>query len=125
MPSFFARIAPADATVVPWIDPATSTEPSRINPRAHRPLTLWHVAVGSTVHIEATVPTLGLAPVDALLGGRLFTGHVLEAPVPHGITPTAGQSSKHTIVPLEPGHYAVALRRPGSGAVIVHFEAVE
>lgn len=124
MPDFFARLHPSDCTLETWQDPATSTQPSRINPRASVPIKVWHVAVGASIRIQATVPGLGLTPLDTALGGRLFYAACEEAPVPHAVTGTAGKSSEQTIVPQVAGHYVVSIRRPSGGGVLLHFEAL-
>lgn len=129
MADFEVRLA-SGATLVPWIDPEHNEPttgkvfPSRVRPHPGNPQLYWQVKVGATVEFRCSVAGVE-APLDAALGGRLFTGYVVESPgAPTYTTPAPAQSSVQQFTPSLPGHYAIRIRRPSGGAVIVHFDAV-
>lgn len=134
MPNFTARIIEGNAGIVPWDDPAAATgycvggnAPSRINPRPEQRHSYWKkIAPGSptTMVFGATVPGLGDRPLDAALGGNLFTWSWVEhAGLAFAITPTALKSSEASFV-LEVGtfgHYVILCTRANGGAVAIPF----
>ena len=121
MPNFTARIVtgPGLASAV-WSDPASVLLPSRINQRnhPHRYLRLSGVGI---VQVSATVAGVE-GPLDAALGGNLFTSWFDEAPAPLLISVTPGQTSVITFQPAVLGHYVITMRRANGGAVAIPFE---
>jgi hypothetical protein len=78
---------------------------------------------GTPVEITATVGS-SVAPLDAALGGRLFTAWVIEQPVvaPVSWSHPAGQTSVQSCTPQASGHYTLGMARSGGGTVIMHLE---
>ncbi len=130
MPDFDAHLV-AGILLAPWVDPplpegpttGAGGAPSRLNSVAGHPPLYARATLGATITIEAIVNGAN-APVDAALGGRLFTTHFAELPVwpPPLITSPAGQSSRATFTPYAIGHHLVVMRRDGGGAVALPFE---
>lgn len=130
MSDFSARIT-AGSTLVVWTDPtvaqSTSTGvggyPSRLNPIAAYPHKCRRVELGATVTAKATVGGVE-GPVDAALGGRLFTAYWAEVPLWPGpaISLAGGQSSVATFTPPGIGHYLFVFRRDGGGALALPFK---
>lgn len=121
MPDFSAA-ATAGVAVQQWDDPALGAIPSRINPDAERPHLRWVATVGVAVTITARVNGVS-APLDAALGGRLFTATMAESPIFTTITGAVGQSSVQTFTPPAAGHYTVVVRRANGGGVWMHIDA--
>ncbi|WP_437759473.1 hypothetical protein [Sorangium sp. So ce1389] len=125
MPNFTARLVPsADVTLQVWTDPSTSSAPSRLSPRDVYQHRYWRVATGTTVEVRATVDG-DEAPLDADLGGTLFTYHWAEwtTTTPPVITSPPGQSSVATFtVENMTGHYLLFVRRKSGGGVGLHFD---
>jgi hypothetical protein len=130
MPDFEAQFA-SGVSLAAWEDPprpegpATGSggAPPRTNPIAGHPPAFFRASVGAAVTVEAIVAGTA-APLDAALGGRLFTTHFAELPIwpPPLIASPAGQTSKATFTPYVVGHHLVVLRRDGGGAVALPFE---
>lgn len=116
-------------TVEPWNDPASGGIPSRQNAFPDHPH-LRHVAeTGSPVEVTATVGGVA-APMDAALGGRLFSFYVVEWPLegtspPPATTGAAAQSSVQTFTPPAAGHYTLKMKRPEGGSIYLHVDAVD
>jgi hypothetical protein len=125
MSSNFSVAYTDGVTVEPWNDPPSGGVPTRLNAfeeHGH----LRHVGeVGTEVEISATVGGV-LAPLDAALGGLLFTFHFAELPgiVAPAVSSPAGQSSIQRFTPPAAGHYTFKLKRPTLGAVILHLDVV-
>lgn len=121
MPSFEARIT-AGAALRVWSDPATAEAPSRLNPNPLHPPRYRRVEQTFAVTIQATVGGVD-GPLDADLGGELFTAHFAEVPTwpPPAITSPPGRSSVITFTPKYKGHHLVVMRREGGGAVALPF----
>lgn len=121
MPDFGATFT-AGVTGATWDDPASGDKPTRINPRPGQPHRRWVGSVGVQVTITARVAGVS-APLDAALGGRLFTATIGEAP---GALPVisspGGQSSVQRFTPEVAGHYSVVLRREGGGGQWLHVD---
>lgn len=121
----------------PWNDPeldsASAFVPSRLNARPDVPHSFLRVSRGTTLEILAEVGGV-LGPLDAALGGRLFTWSWVDHPdlglaSPIPFTLTAGQSSRvqipsNAIGPEPQGHYAIMATRTDGGAQIVPFELI-
>ncbi len=122
----------AGVTQSTWLDPARPVgtlgpsdlgAPSRLNPHIGRPHLRWMGTIGSAVTLTATVSgTAG--PLDAALGGRLFTCWIVEQPTatPLPISHPAGQSSVQTFTPSAAGHYTLAIERSAGGKVFMHLD---
>lgn len=125
MTDFNARFS-AGTTLEPWLDPASGSRPTRLNPLTNQ----GHVRrVGSVgVEIEVTAEVGGVdAPLDGALGARTFFAwfaeHVGATPV---LSTPVGQSSVQRFTPLEAGHYTFALaRHGGGGTVVMHLDVQE
>lgn len=109
----------------PWDDPASVSpdRPSRINPRPEH-IHKRHVgAVGVQVVVTASVGGVA-GPLDATLGGELFSGTFLEGPsMPYPpLTSPAGQSSVQRFTPTETGHFTLQINRENHGGIIVHVD---
>ncbi len=129
MANFTARIISGDE--VPWVDEASNTEASRLNPDpehlpSYRKITI--VAGAATVEFRAIVGGVE-APLDTALGGDLFTAAWAEwsgiSPPP--IVQTSGQTSVLN-VPLTSsnvGHFCLSLTRPNGGGMLIHFDVEE
>ncbi|HZL96815.1 MAG TPA: hypothetical protein VFB99_24380 [Vicinamibacterales bacterium] len=134
MPDFTARPT-AGFTVEIWEDaefndpdPPAGLYPSRINPLPGAPHRYYRVITGSLVTIKATVGGVE-GPLDAALGGRLFTSSFGEWPIwPTGglpaISSPAGQTSVATFTPLVGGHLLFTMRRTDGGAVLIPLYAI-
>lgn len=109
----------------PWDDPQSVSpdRPSRLNPQ---PDHIHKRHVGTVgVQIELTATVAGVAgPLDATLGGELFTPSFLEAPaLPFpALSHPGGQSSVQRFTPLSTGHYTFLLSRSNHGGTIVHVD---
>lgn len=110
-------------TVVPWDDPASGARPGRLNPRPEHPHLRHRGNVGVQVQVSARIAGV-LAPLDAALGGELFTAFLAEAPVfpLPAVSNPGGQSSVQRFTPLVAGHYTLRLVREGHGSVFVHVD---
>ncbi len=115
----FTVIVASGAQVQDWLDPPTALQPSRLNPRPGYPLKRWVGARGTAVVLKAVVGGV-LAPLDAALGGRLFTPWAVEAPptaTPFvGFSSPLAQSSVVIVTCVFPGHYTIGVRRLDGGA---------
>ena len=131
MPDFSLRITSAGTTSEVWVDTATVTAPSRLNPLVQYPHRYWRVPTATAqLILKATVAGFE-GPADAALGGRLFTWSWVEqpstawsAPIP----PTVGWTSITTFPANHflghEGHYTLLCSRTGGGAVGIPFEVV-
>lgn len=114
-------VAPAAGLqVVSWVDPeGLAGEPSRLLAHPANPLKRYKAIVRQPVRLEAVVAGVH-APLDAALGGRLFSCDLVEGSAqPDWIPPPVGQSSVIRFVPQWCGHYTIAVRRAGGGAILV------
>lgn len=122
----------AGVTQTTWLDPARPVgtlgpsdlgAPSRLNPHVGRPHLRWMGVAGVAVTVTATVSSVA-APLDAALGGRLFTAWLVESPAPGPlpISHPAGQSSAQTFTPSTAGHYTFAIERSAGGKVYLHLD---
>jgi hypothetical protein len=104
---------------------AAATMPSRINPLPGLAPLRARVPVNTQVTLTCTVGGVA-GPMDAALGGRLFTGFCLEhssaarPPMTHPVN----QTSVQRFTPTEKGHYTVEVVRDGKMAVVVHVDAL-
>lgn len=114
----------AGAVVVAWDDPAFGSRPGRLNPRAEHSHRRHNVALGVQVEISARVGGV-LAPLDAALGGELFSAFIAESPVfpAPPLTSPGGQSSVQRFTPIVAGHYTIRLVREAHGSMFVHVDA--
>ena len=119
----FRAVFSAGAVVVPWDDPAFGARPGRLNPRPEHPHRRHRGNVGVQVQVSARVAGV-LAPLDAALGGELFTAFFAEAPVfpAPNLTNPGGQSSVQRFTPIVPGHYTLRLVREGHGSLFLHVD---
>lgn len=113
----------AGAASVPWDDPASGSRPGRLNPRAEHPHRRHEGSLGVQVTVAARVAGV-LAPVDAGLGGELFTAFIAESPVfpSPPLSSPGGQSSVQRFTPIVAGHYSLRLVREGHGSLFVHVD---
>lgn len=110
------------ASVQPWQDIASGSRPGRLNPRPEHQHRRHVGTIDVEVEVSARVGGV-LAPLDAALGGELFTALFVETPgVPPALTSPGGQSSVQRFTPLQPGHYTLRLVREAHGSVIVHID---
>lgn len=115
----------AGATLEVWEDPADvpGERPSRLNARPEHEHTRHVGETGNAIHVTALVGGV-LGPLDAALGGALFSATFLESPVfpPPVLSSPAGQSSVQQFTPSVVGHYTLKIQRPGHGAIICHVD---
>lgn len=111
-------------TAVPWDDPALGARPGRLNPRAEHPHRRVQGTLGVQIEISMRVGGV-LAPLDAALGGQLFTAFFAESAVfpPPALSSPAGQSSVQRFTPTVAGHYTLRVVREGHGSLFVHVDA--
>lgn len=129
MPDFSVRLV--GGTLTAWVDPAApagyvapagAEAPSRLaHDPAHLP-TYWKVPQGGTIELRAIVNGVE-APLDAALGGRLFTAWWVQwSDFPPPIVQAAGHSSVATVA-FTPGRhlgfFQLALGRAAGGARFV------
>jgi hypothetical protein len=100
---------------------------TRIRPLEELPHKFYKI-VGDRVTLKATPDGGTEAPVDAALSGRFFTADWVERPQAcypgPWVNPQPGRSSVIRFAAPVVGHYTLAVRRPGGGAVILHFDKV-
>jgi hypothetical protein len=122
MPDFELKLS-SNVDLVDWVDGASAARPSRLNAKEGHPAKRLSVPVGETVTLTAVVGGVE-GPLDATLGGRLFSGDTHEFPssAPGWSSPT-GQSSVQSFVPAAAGNYVVQLRHQGGGAILIHIDA--
>lgn len=119
----FTAAVTSGVTPEAWVDPGLGEVPSRINFDAEHPQLRLVATVGIPVVLTATVDGVA-APLDAALGGRLFTASVAERPGGLVVFSGAiGQSSVQTITPNAAGHYTFVLRREQGGGIWIHIDA--
>lgn len=123
------RVLMSGVTVETWEDPALAIAPftpTRINPLPEHVHRRFVAEAGDVVGIVGQVNGLP-APLDGLLGGRLFTAFMVEHPtgVPPALTHPPGQSSLQQFTPVFAGHYTVRMVREDGGGVFVHVDVVE
>jgi hypothetical protein len=122
MADFLAEFT-GGAVVQPWLDPGLGDRPDRLNPRAEH-LHRRHVGeVGVEVEVSGRVGGV-LAPLDAALGGQLFTAFIAEAPAfpAPPVTNPGGQSSVQRFTPLAVGHYTLRIVREAHGSLVLHLD---
>jgi hypothetical protein len=120
VPDFTVRLS-AGVDLIAWND-HEGAGVSRINPQQTHPAKYRRATVGVPVTMRATIGGVD-SPLDAALGGHLFSSDFGEAPVPTGATGAAGQSSVQTFTPPVPGHYLWVMRHAAGGVVGVHLDA--
>lgn len=107
-----------------WTDPASGGLPSRLNSRAGNAQKMRIGTHGVQLVLRAVVNGV-VAPLDAALGGRLFTAWLVEAPalaLPGTPVGDAAQSSVQRYTPPVAGHYTIGVERNGGGIELVHIE---
>lgn len=111
-------------TQTAWTDPA-GVSPDRASRIKNDPdhLRSYRAFGVTTVQVKAIVSGV-VGPLDAALGGRLFTAAWIEwsGDSPPPISSPAGQSSVVNCVDLAAGHYVLRLRRDAGGAWLVPFD---
>jgi hypothetical protein len=135
MSDFQMTVAGAGVSLDTWLD----TAPSRINPLPEHPHRLVRVGpVTGAPRFSITLDGVGLEPLDAALGGKLFIWSWVEqfsrdviGDMPIPVVP--GQTSVVQFVAgdfhfpgpggtaLGRGHYLLMAWRAGSGAVAIPF----
>lgn len=122
MPNF--SIKPTFGTTVQqWTDDDT---PSRLNSVAARPPLYYEAYQSTTVTVTASVNGV-LGPLDAALGGDLFTTSFAEVPIwpAPALSYPAGQSSAVSFIPSRLGMHLLTFRRSNGGAVSIHIYVIE
>lgn len=121
MPDFDVRFDSGTTSPV-WDD-------ERLSFRALHPHRYRRVAkpTGGTVDIVIKCIVGGsVAPLDAALGGRLFSTTCVQfgGAFPPGVIPTAGQTSLITLrfSASTAGHNEFTVRRPGGGSITLSVE---
>lgn len=124
MPDFTARPT-SGHTLVIWEDPESGGMPTRINPLPGAPHRYYRVITNSTITVKATVAGVE-GPLDAALGGRLFTCSFGEWPTGGlpSVTGAAGQSSVVTFKAIVGGHLLFQMRRTDGGGIFIPFYAI-
>jgi hypothetical protein len=132
MPQDFSIAVTSGATLQPWNDPPRPVgtlggddlgAPSRLNPVIGHGHTRWVGTVGTEIELTATVIGMLPGPLDAALGGRLFSAWRAETPEPvFAFSSPAGKSSVQRFTPLTEGHYTIGMRRTGGGEVLIHLD---
>jgi hypothetical protein len=117
---FTARLT-AGVTPTDWDDHAGSGV-SRLNAAGPRAPRYLKATVGVPVTMKATIGGVE-GPLDAALGGNLFTSDFGFAAVPVVASGAAGQSSVQTFTPPIAGHYLWIMRHANGGADGVHLDA--
>lgn len=119
----FRVVFSSGADVVSWLDPELGNRPSRLNARTEHGHSRHVAALGDTVFISAIVAGV-VAPLDAALGGRLFTAFFAEAPVFPAplLQHPGGQSSAQHFTVDALGHYTLRLVREGGGSIFLHVD---
>ncbi len=120
------------ATIALWNDPPSAGPgalPSRLNAFAEHPHLRYVAETGVPVEVTAVVGGVS-APMDAALGGRLFSFYVIEWPLegtspPPATSGAAAQSSVQTFTPTEAGHYTLKMKRPAGGAILLHIDSLD
>lgn len=122
MADFRAQFS-AGVSLQPWVDPPLGARPSRLNVRAEQAHKRHVGSLGVQVTVQAIVGGVA-APLDAALGGRLFTSFLAESASfpPPAITSPGGQSSVQRFTPLVAGHYTMRLTREGGGSIFLHVD---
>lgn len=113
----------ATMNVVPWTDPPSASRPSRIRSSGGVPHLHYKVTTAGWIRLSAVVNGF-FEPVDALLGGRLFTRHAAEYPgttEPPSAT-AAGVSAVSEFNLTEDGHYVLVVTRDQGGAILFHVD---
>ncbi len=113
-------------TLEPWEDPADvpGDRPSRLNARPEHPHTRHVGALGVQIELTATTADGIVGPLDAGLGGVLFTAVLAEFPFfpPPAFSSPAGQSSVKRFTPNALGHYTIQVARIGHGSIYAHVD---
>ena len=122
MPDF--NIRPTEGvTLEPWDDPPSDQRASRAWPIPDIPHRHW--AITSTeVVVKATADGGVEGAPDGTLGGRLFSCDWVESPSFPGpaLNQIVDLSSVIRFTPSQNGHYCLAVRRSGGGAILIHFD---
>ena len=132
MPDFFVTIQGSTDRPA-WTDPASENPiaPSRLNPDPVHPHTYQRILVtlpSAQVSIQMVATVGGVSgPVDAALGGRLFTGVWAEwsgTAGPPIIFPAPNQSSVMTLIfdGTHLGHQTFRMTRKNGGLFLVHLD---
>lgn len=122
MPDFDAIVAGA-VTTETWDDHPPTGGVSRLNPLPAERQRYYRCTVGAEVFLVGIVGST-MGPLDADLGGRLFTSDFGERACEYPIAATSpsAQSSIQRWTPRVVGHYLWFLRRPGGGAIGFHID---
>lgn len=106
-----------------WDDPVSGSKPSRLNALDLYPFKRRVGTTGSPITVTATSGGVS-GPLDATLGGLLFTAAMAESPEspPPAFSNPAGQSSVQTFTPGAAGHYCFVIRREDNGGVFLHVD---
>jgi hypothetical protein len=126
MADFVISVGLGDIHVVDWADTGLPGQPDRLSaPKyPHRYARVGHGGLPTSVTVSAVVGGVA-APLDAALGGRLFTWWWEDkgAGAPPSVAPPAGHTS--TVSPLftpdNLGTWVLACYRDGGGCVRVPF----
>lgn len=118
-------VSPTGLTLTSWDDVGPFFGVSaytRINPLPGRPPLAYTANLGGALTFRAVVGGV-VGPLDAALGGALFSWSWQETPgAPPAITTAPGSSSVATATPVVEGHYALRAYRPGFGTFVLHFD---
>lgn len=124
----FTVLVASGAALRDWLDPpkvSAPAAPSRLNARPGYPMKRWVGTRGVPVVLKAVVGGV-VAPIDASLGGRLFSAWPVEAPdaaTPFaGIIGTPSHSAIQTVYAAHAGHYTIGIRRTDGGCEHVHLD---
>jgi hypothetical protein len=132
VPDFDVRVLTSGAPVPPataivsvrdWTDDDQADgTPTPIHAHEGIPMRRFVAPVHERILIHAVVGGVE-APADSALGGRLFSVECCEgAVIPEFMD--MGQSSVVCVRFRGCGHYALALRRPGGGSIIIPIDVV-
>lgn len=120
MADFIARLT-AGVTPTDWDDHAGDGV-SRLNAAVARAPRYLRATVGVPVTMAATIGGVE-GPLDAALGGNLFSSDFGMAAVPVVATHPAGQTSVQTFTAPIAGHYFWVMRHANGGAIGLHLDA--
>ena len=126
MPNFDARFTSSGSRQV-WTDAETLTKPSRLNNDERRPHTYRECIVALPATVSAIVDGV-VGPLDAALGGDLFTAWFGEYPTagaPPALSSPVGQSSVVSFTPAHAGHHLLGLHRTDGGRLLVPFIVID
>lgn len=119
----FTAAFTAGTSLEEWIDPSSGGKPSRLNALPEHPHLRRVGTTGTQITVTATVGGVA-GPLDATLGGLLFSASLAEYPLgpPPALSNPAGQSSVQTFTPNAAGHYCLVIRRSSNGGIFLHVD---